>query len=87
MSVRAVRLAEAWRVEVVDNGLGVPADRREEAFHPLVRLHGESEAPSAAGNSGLGLAACRRIVTAHGGDIGLADGVDGGTTAWFTLPG
>jgi signal transduction histidine kinase len=76
-----------WRVEVVDNGIGIPVGRRAEAFDPLVRLHSESEAPAAAGNSGLGLATCRRIVTAHGGEIGLGDGIDGGTTAWFTLPG
>ena len=88
VSVRAEERPEGgWRVEVVDNGLGVPPDRREEAFAPLVRLHGESEAPAAIGNSGLGLATCRRIVAAHGGAIGLDDGADGGTTAWFTLPG
>lgn len=86
VEVRASRVSSGWRVEVVDNGLGVPVSSREEAFDPLVRLHGESEAPAAAGNSGLGLATCRRIVAAHGGDIGLADGIDGGTTAWFTLP-
>jgi signal transduction histidine kinase len=86
VSVSGSRTGSGWRVEVTDNGLGVPPEYREEAFDPLVRLHGESEAPAAVGNSGLGLATCRRIVAAHGGDIGLTDGIDGGTTAWFTLP-
>lgn len=81
VQVRAARDDGGWRVEVVDNGRGVPAERRTEVFQPLARLDGAGD-----GHSGLGLATCRRIVRAHGGRIGLADGVDGGTTAWFTLP-
>ena len=36
---------------------------------------------------GIGLATVRRIVDAHGGQIGLAETPGGGTTAWFELPG
>lgn len=85
ISVRAVRERDRWRVEVTDDGIGVPLDRGD-PFAPLVRLHAESEAPAAADGSGLGLATCRRIVTAHGGEIGLRPAAGGGTTAWFTLP-
>jgi signal transduction histidine kinase len=83
--VRAAREPGMWRVEVEDDGIGVPVDRGD-PFAPLVRLHAESEAPAAADGSGLGLATCRRIVAAHGGEIGLAPAPGGGTTAWFTLP-
>jgi signal transduction histidine kinase len=85
ISVRALRRPGGWRVEVTDDGIGVPADRGD-PFAPLVRLHAESEAPAAADGSGLGLATCRRIVEAHGGEIGLTPAPGGGTTAWFTLP-
>ena len=85
IAVRAVRERGGWRVEVTDDGIGVPLDRGD-PFAPLVRLHAESEAPAAADGSGLGLATCRRIVEAHGGEIGLAPAAGGGTTAWFTLP-
>ncbi|SHM92444.1 sensor histidine kinase [Cryptosporangium aurantiacum] len=73
-----------WLIRVADNGIGIPHDRREQAFALLSRVHDES-AREIAGN-GIGLATCKRIVTAHGGEIGLADTPGGGTTVWFTLP-
>jgi signal transduction histidine kinase len=85
IAVRALREREGWRVEVRDDGIGVPVGRGD-PFAPLVRLHAESEAPNAVGGSGLGLATCRRIVEAHGGEIGLDPAPGGGTVAWFTLP-
>jgi signal transduction histidine kinase len=85
ISVRSLRQPGRWRVEVVDDGIGVPVGRGD-PFAPLVRLHTESEAPGAVDGSGLGLATCRRIIEAHGGEIGLAPAPGGGTTAWFTLP-
>lgn len=85
ISVRALRQPGRWRVEVTDDGIGVPVGRGD-PFAPLTRLHAEAEAPAAADGSGLGLATCRRIVEAHGGEIGLAPAPGGGTIAWFTLP-
>lgn len=38
------------------------------------------------GGAGIGPATCRRVVTAHGGTIGLDDGIDGGPAVWFALP-
>ena len=73
-----------WLVRVADNGIGIPADRRDQAFALLSRVHDES-AREIAGN-GIGLATCQRIITAHGGEIGIADTPGGGTTVWFTLP-
>jgi signal transduction histidine kinase len=43
------------------------------------------DVPMAAVN-GLGLATCRRIVEAHGGEIDLEPAPGGGTVAWFTIP-
>ena len=67
-----------------DNGIGVPRERREEAFTLFTQVH--DRPVGGPGGSGIGLATCRRIVCAHGGEIGIADGDDGGTTVWFTLP-
>jgi signal transduction histidine kinase len=74
---------QRWRVEVSDNGRGIPVDQRGEAFALLRRLHCQG---TAGDGSGIGLATCRRIVAAHGGTIGIDDGIDGGVTVWFTLP-
>jgi signal transduction histidine kinase len=74
---------DRWEVEIADNGRGVPPERREEAFALLRQVH---EPGTVAGGSGIGLATCRRVVTAHGGTIGLDDGIDGGTAVRITLP-
>ena len=74
---------DRWVVEIADNGIGVPPERREEAFALLRQVH---EPGTVAGGSGIGLATCRRIVAAHGGSIGLDEGLDGGTAVRITLP-
>ncbi|MFD1148641.1 sensor histidine kinase [Saccharothrix hoggarensis] len=81
--IRAEPCGEVVRVEIADNGRGIPPARREEAFALLSQVHQHG---TVEGGAGIGLATCRRIVTAHGGTIGLTDGIDGGLTVWFTLP-
>jgi signal transduction histidine kinase len=74
----------AWRLEVADNGRGVPPAERERVLEPLVRL--DRRVPG----TGIGLATCSRIVAAHGGTMGLADGLpvgdEHGTTVWVEVP-
>ena len=79
--VDARRVGERWRVEVVDNGVGIPEDQRERVFEPSVRLDKRVD------GLGIGLATCRRVVDAHGGAIGVTGGPDGvGATFWVELP-
>lgn len=79
--VRAVRGDGRWCVEVTDNGMGVPPHLRHEAFALFGRLH-----PQVPG-TGVGLATTKRIVAAHGGEIGMRTPPAGvGTTLWFELP-
>ena len=56
---------------VADDGPGIPASERDSVFEP-----GHS---TVEGGAGFGLAIVREIVQAHGWEIGLADGDDGGT--------
>jgi signal transduction histidine kinase len=84
IAVHSARQEHAWLIEVVDNGIGVPAARREDAFSPLTRVHDPHS--SAAEGTGIGLTTARRIIQAHGGQIGLDASPSGGTVAWFTLP-
>ncbi len=59
--------AEAWRVDVIDEGPGVPHENLESVFERFY-----SERPEEHGfgeHSGLGLNICRQIVEAHGGRI------------------
>ncbi|WP_207619382.1 GAF domain-containing sensor histidine kinase [Nocardioides sp. IC4_145] len=80
ITVCAHQRAGKWRIEVVDRGIGVPAEQRSRVFQPLARVDESVE------GSGIGLTTCRRIVEAHGGRIGLDESPYGGTTAWFELP-
>ena len=78
--VGAERLDDWWRISVSDNGIGVVAERREAMFVLFARADKRVE------GSGIGLAAAKRVVEAHGGRIGMEDGPGGGTTVWFELP-
>ncbi len=54
------------RLDVLDDGPGVPADQRERVFDRLVRL---DAARSRDGGAGLGLPIARALARAHGGDV------------------
>ena len=67
---------------VSDNGIGIPANRLADVFGLFTRLHERG----AYEGTGIGLATCRRIVLAAGGEI-WAESVEGeGTTFHFTWP-
>ena len=70
------------QVSVSDNGLGLPALKRDELFDMFVRGHAESATPG----TGLGLAICKAIIDAHGGHIDATDQASGGACLRFTLP-
>jgi signal transduction histidine kinase len=70
------------RIEVVDRGIGIPAEHRDDVFKMFRRLHPRSAYPG----TGMGLAMCKNIVERHGGEIGIEPGVPTGTRVWFTLP-
>jgi signal transduction histidine kinase len=60
---------------VRDDGPGFPAAFRDQAFEPFRRADPSRNART--GNTGLGLAICKAIVTSHGGEISLGDGPGG----------
>lgn len=71
-------------VEIIDNGPGIPEDRREKVFQPFFRL--ETSRNRETGGTGLGLSSARAILRRHGGDITLHDGPRGGLRVRVTLP-
>jgi len=64
VSLVAVKLDGKARIDVTDNGPGVPIEIRERLFEPFVS-HGKQ------GGTGLGLAIAQSIVEAHGGTVSL----------------
>ena len=70
------------RLWVADDGRGVPSGERERAFGIFERL---GDGPAGEGGTGVGLAACRKIVEHLGGTVTLTD-VPVGTTAEIVFP-
>lgn len=68
------------RVSISDTGPGIPAEQHERVFRRFTQV-GRGQ-----GGVGLGLYIARRIVEAHGGNIGLVSRPGEGSTFFFTLP-
>lgn len=71
-------------IHVDDNGPGIPADQRENAFRPFVRLDNARNLDEP--GTGLGLAIALDIAHAHGGDIVLEDSRLGGLRVGVKIP-
>jgi signal transduction histidine kinase len=72
------------RIEIDDDGPGIPAADRSRVFGRFVRL--DSSRERGTGTTGLGLAIAREIALAHDGDIRLLERPGGGIRAVVTLP-
>lgn len=72
------------RIAVEDQGIGIAPEHAERIFRMFQRLHG----PGDFGNgTGIGLAACRKIVERVGGRIWLDTGYHAGSRFLITLMG
>jgi signal transduction histidine kinase len=71
-------------IEVVDQGPGIPAERRDDVFdkYPNWRPDGYEQVAG----SGLGLFLVRGIVHAHHGEVGIVDVPGGGTMLRVRIP-
>lgn len=82
--VSAYQEDDKVRIDVTDQGLGIPQERRATIFDMYERLHDTAHAKQA--GSGLGLPIAKGIVDAHGGQLWIDDREDPGTTMSFTIP-
>ena len=82
--IRAATEGTWLRVEVDDNGPGIPASERANVFRPFYRI--DRSRNQDGGNSGLGLAIARDIAKSHGGDITLGESSLGGLRAIISVP-
>jgi two-component system, OmpR family, osmolarity sensor histidine kinase EnvZ len=82
--IRAATERTWLRIEVDDDGPGIPPAERDNVFRPFYRLdHARNQDT---GNTGLGLAIARDIARSHGGDIALGESSLGGLRAIITVP-
>lgn len=72
------------RIDVVDQGPGIPAEQATAIFEKFHRI--DNAASRKTGGTGLGLAICRAIVEEHGGTIWVDSQPGEGATFSFVLP-
>ena len=72
------------RIEVLDQGSGVPPAMREKIFEPFARMPASRSRADA--GSGLGLAIARRLAELHEGTLRVEDGPEGGARFVLELP-
>jgi two-component system, NtrC family, sensor kinase len=69
---------DGYQISVMDRSPGIPAANRDRLFEPFFTTRNNG--------TGLGLAVCYGLVTAHGGTIAVADRPGGGTIIRVDLP-
>lgn len=82
ITVRVSRDGADARLDVIDNGPGIPADERDAVFE---RFHRGSKTQTVEG-TGLGLSIVREIARVHQGSVTLADAAGGGLIVTIRLP-
>ncbi|WP_454916680.1 ATP-binding protein [Xanthobacter sediminis] len=76
IKVRAGQVGEDLVIDVIDNGMGLPQDKRNRLLEPYVTTREKG--------TGLGLAIVGKIMEEHGGSIELNDSPEG-RGAWIRL--
>jgi len=71
-------------LEVIDNGIGVPPNKRRAIFQPFARVEGPGRGK--AGGHGLGLAFVADAVARHEGRVECTEGLGGGARFVVRLP-
>jgi signal transduction histidine kinase len=72
------------KISVIDTGKGIPPEFRKRIFDKFVQV--PNSAVRGRRGSGLGLTFCRLMIEAHGGQIWVENGPEGGAAFSFTLP-
>jgi signal transduction histidine kinase len=72
-----------YRVRIIDQGEGIPADNLHRIFTPYFTTKNRGDAQR---GFGLGLSICRKVVQIHGGSLKLTSQPGKGTTVFIDLP-
>ncbi len=82
IGIHVVENENNYTLSIVDNGIGIENDYKEQVFTIFKRLHSTAEYQG----TGIGLAICQKIINKLGGEIWLESVPMQGSTFFFTLP-
>jgi len=82
--IRAWKEKKYIMVSVTDNGPGISDDEKQQVFEMF--YSGKKEVADSRRSLGLGLALCKTIITAHGGELFVTDHDPTGAVFTFSLP-
>lgn len=82
IGIHVVENENNYTLSVVDNGIGIENDYKDQVFTIFKRLHSTAEYQG----TGIGLAICQKIINKLGGEIWLESIPKQGSTFFFTLP-
>jgi len=77
-------IGNTWRLEIKDNGIGIPAKEQRKLFK--MHFRGTNAINSKTTGSGIGLMLVRKLVNLHNGKIHIESTEHQGTTIRITLP-
>lgn len=84
VTIRLTEQENGVKFSVQDQGPGISEDEESRLFKEFSKLSSQSTAGEK--STGLGLAITKKIVEAHGGEIGVESHAGQGSTFFFTLP-
>ncbi|MXW43651.1 MAG: PAS domain-containing protein [Candidatus Dadabacteria bacterium] len=84
VAVRASALNGTLRIEIEDNGIGIPPEHQERIFERFYRV--DKNRSRDIGGTGLGLSIVKHIVIQHGGTIDVRSTEGEGSTFTIELP-
>ncbi len=84
VDVKLMARGDQLRLEVRDAGRGIAPERQQHIFRRFE--HADVQTNRAYGGTGLGLTLCEKLVTLHGGQIGVVSQPGRGALFWLEIP-
>jgi light-regulated signal transduction histidine kinase (bacteriophytochrome) len=85
VALRVRREGTQWRIDVQDDGIGIPRDMLARVFDMFTQI--DQSIDRAQGGLGIGLTLVRRLVQLHGGEVDVhSEGTCKGSTFTVHLP-